>query len=65
MGQNNTAFPGDIKHSARTTDHRGAERQVMPIVSRTTTTSLRFKGNIPNAANRVLKTKQLQKISEL
>ncbi len=63
MGQDITAFPGDIKHSARTTDHggryllNGRTISTLPIVARTAAASLGFIGNIPNATNRVLKTK--------
>ena len=63
MGADGSAFTGDIKHSARTADHggwyllNGRAISTLPAAAQTAAASLGFTGNIPNAINRVLKTK--------
>jgi len=62
MGQDGT-FTGDIKHSARTADHggwyllNGRAIASLPVAAQTAAAALGFTGNIPNATDRVLKTK--------
>jgi hypothetical protein len=63
MGKDGSAFTGDIKHSARAADHggwyllNGRAISTLPVAARAAAASLGFTGNIPNATNRVLKTK--------
>ena len=63
MAQDKTTFPGDIKHSSIAADHggwyllNGRAISGLPAAARTAAASLGFIGNIPNATNRVLKTK--------
>lgn len=62
MGQD-SSFTGDIKHSARTADHggwyllNGRAISTLPVAARTAAASLGFSGNLPDATDRVLKTK--------
>lgn len=62
MGQD-SSFSGDIKHSARTADHggwyllNGRAISTLPAAARTAAAALGFTANIPNATDRVLKTK--------
>lgn len=62
MGQD-SSFSGDIKHSARTADHggwyllNGRAISTLPAAARTASAALGFTANIPNATDRVLKTK--------
>lgn len=63
MGADKSVFTGDIKHSARTTDHggwyllNGRSISSLPTIAQTAAASLGFTGTIPDATDRVLKTK--------
>jgi hypothetical protein len=58
-----SSFTGDIKHSARTADHggwymlNGRAITTLPAAAQAAAAALGFTGNIPNATDRVLKTK--------
>lgn len=63
MGNNPSTFTGDIKHSARVADHggwyllNGRAISSLPAAAQIAAASLGFAGTIPNATDRVLKTK--------
>jgi hypothetical protein len=67
MGQD-SSFSGDIKHSARTADHggwyllNGRAISTLPVNARNAAASLGFTANIPDATDRVLKTKTVTEV---